>query len=70
MSEARELVKIQGSSITSLGMMHLNKEEVRQKCQEACMDNKGYLNKPKHRKEACRGCKQKQVAWEEHRGVV
>lgn len=70
-SETRELVKIQGSSITSLGMMHLNKEEVRQKCQEACMDNKESLwNKPKHRKEACRGWKQKQVAWEEHRGVI
>lgn len=50
--------------------MHLNKEEVRQKCQEAWMDNKEPLNKPKHRKEACRGWKQNQVTWEEYRGVV
>lgn len=50
-------------------MMHLN-EEVRQKCQEACMDNKEPLDKQKHRKEAYRGWKQKQVAWKEYRDVV
>ncbi|GAB0206735.1 mitochondrial enolase superfamily member 1 [Grus japonensis] len=34
----RQLVSIQGSPPPSSGEMHPNKEEVRQKCEEACMD--------------------------------
>ncbi|PKU44253.1 hypothetical protein llap_5446 [Limosa lapponica baueri] len=47
--------------------MHPNKEEVGQKCQEAFLA-KECLDKPK--KEAYRGWKQRQVAWEECRAIV
>ena len=41
-----------------------SKEELRQKHQEPCMDNKELLDKLRHKKEAYRGWKQAQVAWE------
>ncbi|GAB0190102.1 mitochondrial enolase superfamily member 1 [Grus japonensis] len=51
--------------------MHPNKEEVRQKHQEAPpWLNKELLGKVKHKKEAYRGWKQGQVAWEEYRETV
>ena len=49
--------------------MHPNKEEVRQKHQEAWM-NKELLDKLIHKKEAYRGWKQGQVAWAEYREIV
>jgi len=45
-------------------MMHPNKEEVRQKHQEAWM-NEELLDKHKHKDEAYRGWKQGRVAWVE-----
>ncbi|GAB0190110.1 mitochondrial enolase superfamily member 1 [Grus japonensis] len=51
--------------------MHPNKEEVKQKHQEAPpWLNKELLGKVKHKKEAYRGWKQGQVAWEEYRETV
>ncbi|GAB0182044.1 mitochondrial enolase superfamily member 1 [Grus japonensis] len=38
---SRKLVSIQGSPPPSSGAMRPNKEEVRQKCQEACIDRQG-----------------------------
>jgi len=32
--------------------------------------NKEFLGKLKHKKEADRGCKQEQVAWQEYREIV
>ncbi|PKU36933.1 hypothetical protein llap_12767 [Limosa lapponica baueri] len=37
----RKLVSIQGAPPPSSRVVHPNKEEVRQKCQEACMDEQG-----------------------------
>ncbi|GAB0185333.1 mitochondrial enolase superfamily member 1 [Grus japonensis] len=51
--------------------MHPNKEEVKQKHQEAPpWLNKELLGKVKQKKEAYRGWKQEQVAWEEYRQTV
>ena len=53
--------------------MHPNKEDVRQNHQEAktpAWMNKELLDKLRHKKEAYRGWKQGQVAWEEYRETV
>ncbi|GAB0208699.1 mitochondrial enolase superfamily member 1 [Grus japonensis] len=50
--------------------MHPSKEEVRQKCQEVCMDEQGAPGQSQTKKEAYRGWKQGQVAWEEYRETV
>jgi len=50
--------------------MHSNKEEVGQKCQEACMDEQKAPGQAQAQNEAYRAWKQGQVAWEEHRGIV
>jgi len=44
------LVNIQGSPPSSSGAMDLNKEEVRQKFQEACMDEQGALGQSQAQK--------------------
>lgn len=53
--------------------MHPNKQDVGQKCQKTpAWMNKELLDKLKHKKEADRGWKQGQVAWEtdiEHPGI-
>ncbi|GAB0204852.1 mitochondrial enolase superfamily member 1 [Grus japonensis] len=66
----RQLANIQGSPPPSSGAMHPNKEEVKQKHQEAPWMNKELLGKVKQKKEAYRGWKQGQVAWEEYRETV
>ncbi|GAB0207137.1 hypothetical protein GRJ2_003179300 [Grus japonensis] len=66
----RQLANIQGSPPPSSGEMHPNKEEVKQKHQEAPWMNKELLGKVKQKKEAYRGWKQGQVAWEEYRETV
>ncbi|GAB0206149.1 mitochondrial enolase superfamily member 1 [Grus japonensis] len=50
--------------------MHPNREEVRQKHQEAPMDEQGAPGQSQTKKEAYRGWKQGQVAWEEYRETV
>ncbi|GAB0191850.1 mitochondrial enolase superfamily member 1 [Grus japonensis] len=50
--------------------MHPNKEEVKQKHQEAPMDEQGAPGQSQTKKEAYRGCKQGQIAWEEYRETV
>jgi len=51
-------------------VMHPNKEEARQKHQEASWVNKELLDKLQHGKEAHRGWKQGQVAWAEYREIA
>lgn len=48
--------------------MYSNKEEVRQKHQETCVDEQG--DKLKHKKQAWREWKQGKIAWEEYRVPV
>ena len=50
--------------------MHPNKGEVWQKHQRLAWMNKELLGKLKHKKEAYRGWKQGQVAWEEYREII
>ncbi|GAB0175629.1 hypothetical protein GRJ2_000028100 [Grus japonensis] len=50
--------------------MHPNKEEVRQKHLEACLDEQGAPGQTQTQKEAYRGWKQGQVAWQEYREYV
>jgi len=52
-------MNIQGPPPPGSAPMHPNKEEVKQKHQEACS-----------KKEATRGWKQGQVAWQEYREIV
>ncbi|KAK4806898.1 hypothetical protein QYF61_012619 [Mycteria americana] len=54
---------------TQEGSIH-NEQELRQKCQEACVDEQELLAKLKHKKEAYRGSKQGRVTWEEYRNIV
>ncbi|PKU31590.1 hypothetical protein llap_18105 [Limosa lapponica baueri] len=69
--DSRKLVSIQGSPPPSSGAVYPNKEEVRQKIQEACMDEQGAPGHTlKTKKEAYRGWQQGQVAWEEYRETV
>ncbi|GAB0188754.1 mitochondrial enolase superfamily member 1 [Grus japonensis] len=50
--------------------MHPNKEEVKQKHQEAPVDEQGAPGQSQTQKEAYRGWKQGQVAWKEYRETV
>ncbi|GAB0209787.1 mitochondrial enolase superfamily member 1 [Grus japonensis] len=50
--------------------MHPNKEEVRQKHQEAPVDEQGAPGQSEKKKEAYRGWKQGKVAWEEYRETL
>jgi len=50
--------------------MHPNKEEVRQNARWPAWMNKELLDKLKDKKEAYRGWKQGQVAWNEYREIV
>ncbi|GAB0186183.1 mitochondrial enolase superfamily member 1 [Grus japonensis] len=50
--------------------MHLSKEGLRQKCQEACMDGQGAPGQTQRQKGSYRGWKQGQVAWEEYRETI
>jgi len=50
--------------------MHPNKEEVRQKRQEACVDEQGAHGQTQAQKEPYSGWKQGQVAWEEYKEIV
>ncbi|GAB0182959.1 mitochondrial enolase superfamily member 1 [Grus japonensis] len=50
--------------------MHPNKEEVKQKHQEAPMDEQEAPGQSQTKKEAYRGWKQGQAAWEEYRETV
>jgi len=50
--------------------MHPHKEEVRQKCQEACMDEQGVPGQTQAQKGTYRMWRQRQVTWEEYREIV
>ena len=47
-----------------------DKDEVWQKGQEAARMNKELLGKLRHKKEACRGWKQGEEAWEQYKEIV
>ncbi|GAB0185748.1 mitochondrial enolase superfamily member 1 [Grus japonensis] len=68
--DPRQLANIQGSTPPSSGAMHPNKEQVKQKHPEAPMDEQGAPGQSQTKKEAYRGWKQGQVAWEEYRETV
>jgi len=63
-------VNIQGLSPPSSEVMHPNKEKLGKNARWPAWMKQEPLDKLKHKKEAYRGCKQGQVAWEECREVV
>ena len=47
----RKLVDIQGSPTPSSETVYLNEQEIKQKCQEAYIDEQGALSKLRYKKE-------------------